>query len=394
LQKIKVFHFHNGSRGGVLSVITNLLKFSNNEAIENHVIFTINKDLVPKYKMPLLEGAVTQQVFYYFPKWNFYYTCKQLAKLLPDDKSVVIAHDWLELGMMSNLGLQNPVVQIVHGNYDYYYELAKKHSPSIDKFICVSPVIYKNLNSKIPQRKSDIEYCRFPVPSIVPLEKKNELLKIFYCVRSLDDDNKQFCLLPKINAIIKEKAVNVHWTIVGNGMEKEKVEKLMDQQNNVSFFPSLPNEEVIQLLPQYDLFILPSLKEGFPVAVVEAMKAGLVPLVTNWDGATEELIVDGETGFYFEPGDASGYADKIGLLNNERGLMNKMSKEGMEKANELFDPGGNTSLIENVIYAVSKDNAKNKKAVKVYGSRMDQEWVPNNITLLIRAQKNNINKKV
>ncbi|MEO6134748.1 MAG: glycosyltransferase family 4 protein, partial [Ginsengibacter sp.] len=373
MQKIKVFHFHNGTGGGVLSVIKNLLQYSSNTALENHVIFTINKDLIPVYEMPVLEGALTQQVFYYSPKWNFYYTCKQLAKLLPDDTTVVVAHDWLELGMMSNLGLQNPMVQIVHGNYDYYYELSRKHAGAIDRFICISPVIYKNLNSTIPGRKVDIKYCRFPVPSISPMEKKNDLLKIFYCVRSLDDDNKQFHLLPKINAILKEKAVSVHWTIVGDGKDKEEVENLMDQKSNLSLFSSLLNEEVIHLLPQHDLFILPSLKEGFPVAVVEAMKAGLVPLVTNWDRATEELIVDGDTGFYFELGDANGYADKIELLNSDRSLLKKTAEAGSKRVNELFDPEINTKSIEEIIVAASGNNKKNKKAIKVYGSRLEKK---------------------
>ena len=130
--------------------------------------------------------------------------------------------------------------------------------------------------------------------------------------------------------------------------------------------------------------VMPSLKEGFPVAVVEAMKAGLVPLVTNWDGATEELIVDGETGFYVEPGNANGYADKIALLNSGRDALNKIAASGRKRANELFDPLVNTKAIEEIIYKASKNNLKNKKADKVYGSRLDQEWIFNTITHSIR----------
>src|SRR6185312_13329914 len=63
--KIKVFHFHNGGGGGVLSVICNLLRYSENKSIENHVIFTINKDLKSVYEMPVIEGAISRQVFYY-----------------------------------------------------------------------------------------------------------------------------------------------------------------------------------------------------------------------------------------------------------------------------------------------------------------------------------------
>jgi glycosyltransferase involved in cell wall biosynthesis len=385
LSKIKIFHFHNGSGGGVLSVIKNLLKYSANPAIENYVIFTINIDLLPGYQMPLLEGAATQQLFYFSSKWNFYYTCKQLAKLLPDDKAVVIAHDWLELGMMSNLGLQNPVVQILHGNYEYYFNLAKKHQAAVDRFICISPVIYKKLKDQLPERATDIEYCRFSVPTIESMEKKNDLLKIFYCVRDLNDENKQFFLLPKINAILKEKHLSVYWTIIGDGIGKSDVEKLMDQRNNLSKFSSLPNEEVMNLLPHHDLFILPSLKEGFPVAVVEAMKAGLVPLVTNWDGATEELIIQGETGFYFGPGEADGYAETIAELDKDRALLERISLSAIKKVNELFDPFENTELIEEVFKKSTQKTRNTKPASKAYGSRLDERWIPNFITQTIRS---------
>ena len=150
MSKKKVYHFHNGGGGGVLSVIRNLLKFANNPAIENHVIYTINKEEKAVYSINNLEGAFSEQVFYYSPKWNFYYTCRQLAKLLPDNKALVIAHDWLELGMMSNLGLQNPLILFLHGDYDYYYQLAQQHEPAIDQFICVAQNIETNLISLLP----------------------------------------------------------------------------------------------------------------------------------------------------------------------------------------------------------------------------------------------------
>ena len=43
MDKIKVYHFHNGKGGGVLSVIKNLLRFSDTAMIENHIIYTINE---------------------------------------------------------------------------------------------------------------------------------------------------------------------------------------------------------------------------------------------------------------------------------------------------------------------------------------------------------------
>jgi len=383
LQKIKVYHFNNGSGGGVFSVIKNLLQFSTDPSIENHIIYTINKETTPHFEMPPLAKATSQQLFYYSPKWNFYYTCKQLAKLLPDDKTVVVAHDWLELGMVSNLGLQNPVVHFVHGNYDYYYDLAKKHEPSTDRFIAVSPVIYERLLRNLPGREKDIHYCRFPVPSVQAAKKENERLKILYCVRSLDDENKQFKILPLINAALKLKGIAVEWTIIGDGISKDEVENLMNQHTGIGLYPSLPNEEVLQLMQGHDLFILPSLNEGFPVTIVEAMKAGMVPLVTNWGDSTGELVIQGETGYYIATGDANGYTDTIALLNADRKLLKYLAEKGIQRANELFDPYENAKKMENVI-KMADPVKKQKLPIKVYGSRLDEPWLGNTLTPFIR----------
>ena len=381
---MKIIHFNNGSGGGTLAVVKNLLKFSCNPNIENHVIFTINKALNIDFEIPVLEGAKSTQIFYYSPKWNFYFTCRQLAKLLPDEKSIIVAHDWLELGMVSNLGLQNPVVQIVHGDFDYYYKLALKHNLALNQIITVSPVILKKLTLLMPHKIKDLHYCKFPVPAIKSLVTENNILKIFYCVRLLNEERKQFKLLPKINAALNLKGITVQWTIIGKGLALDELKKLMGQVSGILLFPYLTNEKVLLQLPQHDIFILPSLNEGFPVSVVEAMKAGLVPLVTNWQGATTELIVEGETGYYFEPTDVEGYARTIKRLNNDRLLLNRIAAAGIKKANELFDPIENTKKIEEVLIKSLATAHVKKPKYKAYGSRLDQKWLPNFVTKAYR----------
>ena len=142
---MKVYHFHNGSGGGVFSVIKNLLEFSQSPDIENHVIYTINKLNQPSYTIGNLKGAASEQIFYYSPKWNFFHTCKLLAKLLPDEKVIIVAHDWLELGLVSNLGLQNKVVMFLHGDYNYYYQL---YNYLFNKYLYLCLIlIYKTVKS-------------------------------------------------------------------------------------------------------------------------------------------------------------------------------------------------------------------------------------------------------
>ena len=385
LPTINIIHFHNGSGGGVLSVIRNLLLYKQHGNIKNHVIYTINKDQISDFVIPTLTGAASEQVFKYSAKWNLYYTCKNLAKLLPDDKAIIVAHDWLELGMASNLGLQNPVVQFVHGDYDYYYGLAKKNEAAIDNFICISPVIYKKLLRFLPLRKNTIHQRYFPIPEIPFTFSEEDNLNIFYAVRDLEDCNKNFALLPKINKILNDEGVKVHWTIVGRVDSNTAIFKQLSILKKYKHFSYLANEELIALLSSMNLFVLPSLNEGLPVTLVETMKAGLVPLVTNWNNATSQLLIDGENGFYLDSGNARDYAEKIKFFSENRKSLKTFSENASAKAKELFDPIENTKKIEAIFVSCSQNKNITKKSKKIYGSRLDQKWIPNQLVFILRS---------
>jgi hypothetical protein len=203
--------------------------------IENHVIYTINKEKTPAFTLPQLVGASTEKIFYYSPKWNFYYTCRQLAKLLPDDKAVIVAHDWLELGMVSNLGLQNPVVKYLHGAYEYYYDLAVKHSAWVDAYITVSKIIETELIKRLPQRKNEIQYLRFPVPDLLCNGKsKSEGFHIVFAARC--EDAKGYHLLPKIENELERRRVKVHWHIAGQESNDIAKQELWNNLSDVKFY--------------------------------------------------------------------------------------------------------------------------------------------------------------
>ena len=383
MNKIRVYHFHNGKGGGVLSVIRNLLRFSNNPLIENHIIYTINKEQTPLFSVEHIEGAVTEQIFYYSPKWNFYYTCKQLAKLLPDDKALVVAHDWLELGMMSNLGLQNRVIQFVHGAYDYYYQLAKLHDASIDLFIAVAQNIKRQLIHAIPHSRNDIDYLRFPVPCISHGKKEvGDNINIIFIGRL--EAAKGYLLLPAIAKKVNQSNSNVHWHIVGSVAEPANENITWDENIGVKHYGNILNNAVLELLKSMQILILPSVAEGMPVIIIEAMKAGVIPLVNNIDGGIQELVIDDKTGYKIENNSIAGYVEKINSLSTDKSQRIKMSYNSVIMANELFDPVINTIAIENKIVEMFATPNKNKAAVKIYGSRLDEQWVPNYVVNTIR----------
>ena len=382
MSKINIYHFHNGKPGGVSSVIGNLIKFSNNSLIKNHVIRTINTDLLTEATTEKTEGAISEQVFYYSAKWNFYYTCKQLAKLLPNADAIIAAHDWLELGMMSCLGLQNPAILFVHGDYNYYYQLAEKHEKAIDLFIPVANNIAIKLKKLLPSRSNDISYLRFPVPKVFYTDVAKKSGDIIFVGRC--ETQKGYHLLPIIAKKILDKGINIQWHIAGNEDEHNSDAIGWDKRIKVSFLGNISNIKLLKLLPGMQVIILPSIAEGMPVSLIEAMKAGVIPIVNDIPGGIQELIIDDETGFKIKGNEVDGYVEKIIEVVNNDYTAKYIRQNCITVANKWFDPINNTNTIEESFVTLNNAPRKLKLVNKAYGSRMDEPWIPNIITMLYR----------
>jgi len=129
--------------------------------------------------------------------------------------------------------------------------------------------------------------------------------------------------------IIADKNTNTRLFIVGDGEERKYLENRsrdLDIGRYVNFVGQVPNEEVPWYMVSADIFILPSLSEGFPVAVLEAMASGL-PVITTNLRALHEFVNDGENGLLAEPKNPEQIADKILMLLEDDELRVRMSKK-------------------------------------------------------------------
>jgi glycosyltransferase involved in cell wall biosynthesis len=104
---------------------------------------------------------------------------------------------------------------------------------------------------------------------------------------------------------------DARFVLIGDGPERECLQSSAERLgvgDRVSFLGT--RSDVSVLMSQLDLFVLPSLLEGFPNAVLEAMAARL-PIVATRVGGVPELIEDGRTGLLVEPGSAQALAEAI-----------------------------------------------------------------------------------
>lgn len=115
------------------------------------------------------------------------------------------------------------------------------------------------------------------------------------------------------------KQEQVKFVVVGDGEERERMADYARAHNltNVEFVGELDKNQVLAEYQKASIFLLPSLSEGFPLTVLEAMSCGL-PVVASNVGDVGKIIKNGVNGFVVEPQDAQGVVKWIKyLLKNE-----------------------------------------------------------------------------
>jgi glycosyltransferase involved in cell wall biosynthesis len=120
--------------------------------------------------------------------------------------------------------------------------------------------------------------------------------------------------------------------IAGEGPEEEPLKQLCHKlrvSSNVQFLGRVERDAMQKLLPQCDIFVLPSYAEGMSNAALEALACGL-PLILTDTGGTSELI--NENGYIVPAGDDLILADKLMNLCEDSELRMQMGIESRKHA--------------------------------------------------------------
>ena len=127
--------------------------------------------------------------------------------------------------------------------------------------------------------------------------------------------------------ILKESGVKFHYTIVGDGEERDNLSFIVHQlglQREVTLLGKIKSEQLPSYFHQSDIYLQPSVHEGFCNAALEAQAAGLLCIVTG-AGGLKENVIDKKTGWVVDARNPQAIADAIidasELPKNEKDLM-------------------------------------------------------------------------
>ena len=214
--------------------------------------------------------------------------------------------------------------------------LTQKYSHIIDVYIAHNIEIFEIIKELLPERVNDVYF----IPHGVQLQEYNrqqnmsQKLRLVFLARHVK--TKGIYDLPKIDDLLIKDGVEVDWTILGDGEEKDNFTNEVKSRRNFHIISAKNNEDVIEILKNQDIYILPSSHDGLPVSLLEAMSVGCVPIVYNFSEGIKSVITS-DIGFVINLSDINGISEKLQLFNKNRDLLFSCSLNSIRKVENEFN---------------------------------------------------------
>lgn len=226
------------------------------------------------------------------PAWKRWFY-KLLERLSARWKDVIVVNNTHDLDQAHTIGIRprQRIVRIYNGINPYLPLLSKEEAREY-------------MNGKIPEPYGHEPYT-FLIGTIANFYPAKDLALLIRAMARMQD--------------------GVRCIIVGDGPQRSMLERLIrdyELQHSVFLVGRIP--DAARFLPAFDLFVSPSVKEGFSWAVLEAM-AAKVPVVTTNVGAAPEMIQDGVSGRIVASGDAAGMANAVTALREDDRVRREMA---------------------------------------------------------------------
>lgn len=136
---------------------------------------------------------------------------------------------------------------------------------------------------------------------------------------------------------LRDAMVPVKLLLVGDGCDRISLEKQVEEkklENNVFFAGFQANIE--NWLVTFDVFVLPSLTEGTPMSMLEAMSMG-IPVIATSVGGIPDVIKDGNNGLLVLSSDSEALKEKIQRLEKNPDLQKQLAMEGVRTIEQQYD---------------------------------------------------------
>jgi glycosyltransferase involved in cell wall biosynthesis len=235
--------------------------------------------------------------------------------------------------------LPEPVVAIpiLHNDSEPIYQVGCGNADAWNVAVAVSRKVADTAQQRVPRRPVLEITSGVELPTASQWQSRrgwSRPLQLIYIGR-LDHAQKGVLWLPPIYRACLNRGVECLLTVVGDGPDAAALRQLLSDEGlaeRTQFLRGLTPEQVYQQLLAAHVLLMPSFYEGMPIALLESLACGCVPVVSRLPGITDAAVVDGETGFLAEIGDPRSFADAVATLQNQPERWRAMSRAAHESA--------------------------------------------------------------
>ncbi len=290
----------------------------------------------------------------------------KLYKLLKSRKFDIIHTHAYSAGTIGRISAFLAGVPVIishnHSVYDYYnkyYHFVEWLLCLItDKIICVSDIVKKfaNETQRINAKKLITIHNGIDSEYTVSEKRTSGLRKVLdipadhsiICTIAHMEEHKGIKYLLESASLLLQSRNDISFLLVGEGALKEELKILSTDlkiEKNVIFTGERSN--IPEILSLTDIFVLPSLREGMPLTILEAMDCGKPIIATNV-GGVPEIVKDGVTGILVSPKDPEALYSAMNELLDDRKRQEKMGRNGKRVCNESFSSKTMVGKIEDL----------------------------------------------
>ncbi len=139
--------------------------------------------------------------------------------------------------------------------------------------------------------------------------------------------------------LLKERGVAFTLELIGEGALRETLEKKISEyglEKQIVLLGALSHQAVFYKMQSADIFVFPSVSEGFGLVLLEAMASGLAIVASETNGVPE-IITEGKTGLLCEAGNAEALAETLFKLCSDKELGKQLALNALEDVMTRFD---------------------------------------------------------
>src|SRR5262249_778866 len=143
------------------------------------------------------------------------------------------------------------VIFVLHGDYEYYYDLAVLHEPLISAFVALTRIGHDQLSRRLPHRRESIFHQPFGVPRAARLRSSAPGSPRLLFVGRLERA-KGAHLLSGIDGALRGAGIDARWTVVGDGPGRAEAQAGWVEPARVRWLGAQANDQVLGVYADHD----------------------------------------------------------------------------------------------------------------------------------------------